>query len=246
MSRDHAKRLYTGEQLKASSALALSGNDAHYVSRVLRLKTGDTLRLFDGSGGEHTALIESMTRHAVNLRVGELESIDVESPLTVRLIQGVARNERMDTIVQKATELGVADIYPVVCERSQYAPGGQRAEARCERWQGIARSACQQSGRNRIPRIHPLQSFGEMMETALTGACLILNPQVADRLPTINPNIVQLAVGPEGGFSESELSLATERGWQHIALGPRVLRTETAAIAALSVVQFAYGDLGIP
>jgi len=225
----------------------LEGDRARYLGRVLRLRPDDGVRVFNGDGPERSAVIETITKSVVTLRIGENCETDTESPLRVHLVQGVSRGERMDFVIQKATELGVKRLTPVLTEYGVVKLDAKRAEKRREHWQGVAQSACEQSGRVRVPLIDapvPLKTwFGD--GPAEVGAQLILRPGAGAALAGIeSPSTkVCLLIGPEGGFSDTEYEDADITGFMPVSLGPRVLRTETAAVAALSVLQSKWGDL---
>ncbi len=240
-------RLFVSGDLINGSTLELEGDKARYLGRVLRLRPDDEVRVFNGEGPEHCAIIETVTKSAVTLRIGESYDTDTESALRVHLVQGVSRGERMDFVIQKATELGVKRVTPVLTEYGVVKLDAKRAEKRREHWQGVAQSACEQSGRVRVPLIDapvPLKNwFGD--SPAEVDAQLILRPGAGTSLASISaPNTkICLLIGPEGGFSDTEYEDADIAGFVPVSLGPRVLRTETAAVAALSVLQSKWGDL---
>jgi len=240
-------RLHVDSLLSANSELDLTGDTARYIGRVLRLDPNDGLTVFDGRGGEYRATILSMGKNSVTLAVDEFVERDVESPLDVHLLQGISRGERMDFVVQKATELGVRRITPLITEYSVVKLAQGRAEKRLQHWRGIGGSACEQSGRNMLPEIdspQPLRAWlGENVERP--GTRLILKPGDEGSIKSVDNKVSQLIVliGPEGGFSESEYGLAQATGFRGIGLGRRILRTETAAVAAIAALQTLYGDL---
>lgn len=239
-------RLYVPVPLESGASLTLDPEHSHYASRVLRLRTGDALVLFDGSGGEHGASIEGVSRKGVTVRVGELRERDVESPLAINLVQGISRGDRMDFVVQKATELGVRQITPVITEFSVVRLDAAKAEKRREHWTKIAQGACEQCGRNRLPRIAPPRTLADILEPTAAGtARLVLHPGAREPLASLpaTDSPIELLIGPEGGLSTNELEQAAACGFRPYSLGPRVLRTETAAIAAVAVLQAIHGDL---
>lgn len=227
--------------------IVLEGDRAHYLARVLRLRVGDDITLFDGTGPEWSASIENMSKNSTTLHVGESHEANTESPLRIHLVQGISRGERMDYVVQKATELGVKRITPVLTEYGVVKLDDKRAARRREHWDGVAASACEQSGRTRLPLIDtplPLKTwFGA--KPADADIDLILHPGASRPLSAIDApqTKVCILVGPEGGFSQTEYDDAEIAGFDAVSLGPRVLRTETAAAAALAVMQAAWGDL---
>ena len=241
-------RLFVSGQLINGTELHLETDRARYLGRVLRLRIGDEIRVFNGDGPECSATIEAMTRTTATLRIGDTLEVATESPLRIHLVQAVSRGERMDYVVQKATELGVKRITPVLTEYGVVKLDEQRAARRREHWEHVAVSACEQSGRTRVPLVDtplPLRNwFGE--KPAEVGTELILQPGASVALAAIAAPTTKvcLLIGPEGGFSQSEYEDAGVAGFSAVSLGPRILRTETAAAAALSVLQSRWGDLG--
>ena len=239
-------RLYVPAPLEAGGTLPLDPDRSHYLSRVLRLRAGDELVLFDGRGGEHGASIAAVSRNGVTVTVGERTGREAESPLAVRLIQGISRGDRMDFVVQKATELGVRRITPVITKFSVVRLDAAKAGKRAEHWTKIAQSACEQCGRNRLPEIDPPQSFAAMLDSVAPGvARILLHPGTGKPLASrrFDSGRIELLIGPEGGLGGGELEQAAAAGFVPCSLGPRILRTETAALAALAVLQAAHGDL---
>jgi 16S rRNA (uracil1498-N3)-methyltransferase len=215
--------------------------------RVLRLRMGDDLVLFNGDGGEFVASIREMSRSAVRVRVGARRECPVESPLKIELIQGVSRGERMDIVVQKATELGVSRITPVITAHSVVRLEGDKKEKRAAHWTKIAQSACEQCGRGVVPPVDAPQTFSSWIAGlgAGPGGRIVLHPGAKSALPALPPlsERVLLLIGPEGGLSDAEVGQAGAAGFTPCALGPRILRTETAAIAAIAILQSRDGDL---
>jgi 16S rRNA (uracil1498-N3)-methyltransferase len=240
-------RVHVPGPLAAGSRYTIEGDAANHVSRVLRLQPGDSLTVFDGGGGEHGARIEGFRKGAVIIEVGERSATDRESSLSLTLAQGISRGERMDWVVQKATELGVTRIVPVLTERTVVRLDARQAERRLLHWRGIAVAACEQSGRNRIPEIAaPLGLHDYLRHDNRTSATrLLLSPSGTLRVEELKaPNDgISVLIGPEGGLAESEQRAALEAGFVAVRMGPRVLRTETAAVAALTLLQHRFGDL---
>ncbi len=240
-------RLFVSGDLINGSTLELDGDKARYLGRVLRLRVDDEVRVFNGDGAEFSANVATITRNTVSLRIHDRFETSTESPLRIHLVQGVSRGERMDFVIQKATELGVKRVTPVLTEYGVVKLDATRAAKRREHWQGVAQSACEQSGRVRVPLIDapiPLKTwFGD--SPAEVDLQVILRPGAAAPLADIEaPSTkVCLLIGPEGGFSDTEYEDAGIAGFVPVSLGPRVLRTETAAVAALSVLQAKWGDL---
>ncbi len=241
-------RLYVEEKLEQGGSIRLEGDRAHYLGRVLRLEAGADFVLFNGKGGEFEARVERADRGAVWARVGAFTSVERESPLNVTLVQGISRGERMDFTVQKAVELGVASIAPVTTERSTVRLDGARRSRRLEHWRGIVVNACQQCGRTRIPSIDKITSLDQWLKTAAKSPAtrLVLSPQGALSANDLElQRDVVLLIGPEGGFSQGELERLNQSGFRALSLGPRILRTETAAVAALTALQLKGGDLSL-
>jgi 16S rRNA (uracil1498-N3)-methyltransferase len=248
MTKKSSNRLYVAGPLEPGKDLRLDGERSHYVARVLRLRAGEVITLFDGNGGEYAAVVGEVSRKNVIVRTGEHRERDVESPLAIHLAQGISRGERMDTVVQKATELGVHRIAPVITERSVVQLDAARAEKRVQHWSGIAQSACEQCGRNLLPHIEAPQSLKSWLEREAPKDALriLLHPGAGTTLPSLQPSPgrIQLLIGPEGGLNDEEHEHALAAGFTPCSLGPRILRTETAAIAAIAVLQARWGDLG--
>ena len=225
----------------------LEGDPARYLGRVLRLRVDDEIAVFNGTGPEWSATIVGMTKSTATLRVGVSFEPGTESPLKVHLVQGVCRGERMDYVVQKATELGVKRITPVLTDYGVVKLDVRRALKRHEHWRSVAAGACEQSGRTRLPLIDaplPLNEwFGD--KPADADVDLILKPAATATLTRVAaPSTkVCLLIGPEGGFSGTEYEDAEVSGFRAVSVGPRILRTETAAPAALAILQSLWGDL---
>jgi 16S rRNA (uracil1498-N3)-methyltransferase len=237
-------RVYLDAPLEAGARVTLTGSAARHLTRVLRLRSGQAFTLFNGRGGEYAATIEALHGERVAVAVGESRPIERESPLALTLAQGVSRGERMDLIVQKAIELGASRIVPLLTERSVVRLGASQAARKLEHWRAIAVAACEQSGRNRLPELSPLLSLSEFVSGA-AGTRLLLSPtgtMSLDDVPRTAAGVTVL-IGPEGGFTEAEQQTAVGAGFMPVRLGPRVLRTETAAIAALALLQREFGDL---
>ena len=239
-------RVYVDQLLEAGARVTLKGSAANHVSRVLRLRAGQSLTLFNGQGGEHAASIDRARRGEVTVAVGAHQLIERESPLMLTLAQGVSRGERMDLVVQKATELGVSRLVPVLTERSVVRLDAQQADRKSSHWRAIVIAACEQCGRNRLPDVAlPAQLRDFLRQPARESARLLLSPDAARRIEDVpRPATgITVLIGPEGGLSEAEHEEAVAAGFTAVHLGPRVLRTETAAIAALTLLQRAFGDL---
>lgn len=237
-------RIYQDAELSSGNAVPLDKVASNHLLRVLRLRQGDEFILFNGDGFEYPSTLEISGKTAI-AQIGKIQETVRESRLQLHLYQGISKGERMDFAIQKAVELGVSEITPLFCERTVVSLKGDRLEKKLQHWQGIAISACEQSGRNRIPAIHPTQSFSQALAADHTQLKLMLEPTAAEPLASLQPenNTVSIYIGPEGGFSENEISLAQNSGLRGINLGPRILRTETAALAAVTACQLLWGDL---
>lgn len=240
-------RVHVAQPLASGMPCTLGGAAARHIRLVLRLRAGDPLVLFDGRGGEYDARIEICGRDEMRVAVGAHRAIERESPLAITLLQGISRGERMDLVVQKSTELGVARIVPIAAERSVVHLDARQTGRRLEHWRGIAIAACEQCGRNRVPEIERSQTLAEALRRLEPrGARLLLHAEGAEALlPAAlrDARAATLLIGPEGGFTEAERTLAAHHGFAAHRFGPRVLRTETAALAALTVLQSLAGDL---
>lgn len=215
---------------------------AHYISRVLRLNAGAAVQLFDGSGVEYLGEITEVGKKLVRVELCEQIAGQPESPLRIHLGQGLSRGERMDWAIQKATELGVSEITPIVSERCEVRLKDERADKRLAHWRQIAISACEQSGRSSVPMIQPPMALTDWLQQSSAELKLVLHP-VAQALSSHNkPASLAFLIGPEGGLNDSEVTQAQAAGFLAARLGPRVLRTETAPVVALSIAQQLWGD----
>lgn len=240
-------RVYVDAPVVAGKRLVVAGSAANHIARVLRLRSGDALTVFDGSGGEFGARVEEFRKEAVVVSVEEHRTLDRESPLSLTLAQGVSRGERMDWIIQKATELGASRIVPVFTKRSVVRLDDKQAERKLQHWRAIAVSACEQCGRNRLPDVATPVDFFDVLPAGFSPAStrLLLSPTGdlrIDDLEDVGKGITVL-IGPEGGLEDVEHEAAIAAGFKAVRMGPRVLRTETAAIAALTIIQRYFGDL---
>lgn len=243
-AHSRAPRFHVDAPLAPGARLALPQDAGHHASRVLRLREEDAVVLFSGAGGEYAARIVRISRNAVEVEVGAFAPVERESPLAVTLVQGISAGDRMDLTIQKAVELGVAAIQPVLAERSVVRLKGDRGDSRREHWLRVAASACEQCGRNRLPAI--------TLACALAGyrapeeaVKLLLAPGARPNLRSLHLSVdkpVMLAAGPEAGFSSQEEALLVAAGFVPVHLGPRVLRTETAGPAALAALNALFGD----
>lgn len=240
-------RIFHPERLIDGEAVTLDESAARHVARVLRLNPGGQLILFDGTGGEFNAVISEIGKRRVMAELGTRQHVEAESPLRITLAQGVSRGDRMDFTIQKAVELGVSRIVPLSTERSVVNLKGERLEKKLAHWQGIIISACEQCGRNTLPPLLPMLPLARWLEEGRgMGAGLLLDHRAGATMSTLTPpdGELTLLIGPEGGLSGTERERALAAGYQGLRLGPRVLRTETAALATLAALQSRFGDLG--
>lgn len=241
-------RLYLPQALTQGAGIRLTGERARYLATVLRLDAGATLIVFNGRGGEFEARLSRVRGGAVEVEIGAFRDVERESPLAVTLVQGVCRGERMDFTIQKAVELGVNAIVPVMTERSVVRLEGRRRASRLAHWRAVAVNACQQCGRTRVPELEDVPTLADWLgdnPVAPAAPGFVLDPAAALTPAGLDgaPGEASLLVGPEGGLTEAEHALAARRGFRGLALGPRTLRSETAAVAALAALQLKWGDL---
>ncbi len=237
-------RFYLDQTLAPGARFSLPPGPARHAARALRLAAGDAITLFDGRGGEYAARIERIHRDEVAVSVGSFTDVERESPLQIVLAQGISSGERMDYTLQKAVELGIAAIQPIAARRSVVKLAGERIERRVAHWQGVVAAACEQCGRNRVPPVAAPLPLAHWLAAPRAGRLLFLSPSAAARLTDLPaPTAADcLVAGPEGGFEVDELAALEAVGAIPVRLGPRVLRTETAALAALAAMQALWGD----
>lgn len=235
-----APRQYVAARLHSGASIDLDEPTAHHVARVLRMEVGDALVLFDGTGGEYQASITSIERRVVRVAVGTHDAIEREALVAVRVIQGISAADRMDYTVQKAVELGAFSIQPVLCERSVVRLDAARAASRVEHWRRIVIATCEQCGRNRLPEVRPVTRVAEYCANPdSVMPRLLLSPETDRRLSDaalLVSDAAVIAVGPEAGFSPAEEDLFLKHEFVQVCLGTRILRTETAAPAALAAL----------
>lgn len=240
-------RVHIDASLAPGIELALPEKAATHLSRVLRLEVGDACVLFNGDGHDYAARIVASGKREVRVLVGAATAIDRESPLRLMLLQGIARGEKMDLILQKATELGVSEVRPLSSQRSEVKLDDARAEKRLAHWRSVVASACEQSERATVPEVSAPASLAAVLAALPSGGLrLTLDPDGELSLPTVGlePTApVLLAVGPEGGWSPLDRDQLRAAGFRGLRLGPRILRTETAGLAAIAALQARFGDL---
>jgi len=237
-----APRLFTPLDLPLGSEIRLPDRAAHHLA-VLRLARGEAITLFDGRGGEFAAELTQVSSRDSRARVLSRLALERESPLSISLAQCVSGGDRMDTALQKSTELGVTKIVPVLSERSVVKLSGERAEKRLAHWRSVVIAACEQCGRNRVPEVSDITDISDFLARAQPGLRLLLAPDASSSLKQLDaPREVALLVGPEGGLTAQERGDAERAGFVPIRFGPRVLRTETAPLAAIAAMQTLWGD----
>ena len=238
-------RFYCPLPLAPGAIIDLPSDAAHHAARVLRLQAGAAVTLFNGEGGEFAARLERVDAHGASSRIDAWHDVERESPLAVTLVQGLASADRMDYAVQKAVELGIAAIAPVVTARSVTRLDAQRAGKRVLHWQQIAIAACEQCGRNRVPLIHAVREFGDWLSAPSAAALRLL--LASDALQSLADlarprGAIELLTGPEGGLAPEETGSAWRAGFRPVRLGPRTLRTETAGLGAMAALSALWGD----
>ena len=239
-------RIYTSASLRVGTDIELDAGAARHLTSVLRMTPGQAITLFNGQGGEYSAQLTQAKKGRASAKISGFTDSNKESPLDLHLAIGISRGERMDWIVQKATELGVTEITPLFTSRCEVKLSGERLQKRLTHWQQVAISACEQSQRNTIPVINAPINLDDWLQCCTADVRLVLHHRTDQRLADIAPNSNQIAllIGPEGGLSEVEIAQALATNHQALALGPRVLRTETAPLAAISIIQSLWGDMG--
>lgn len=236
-------RLYCPQPLTARATVALESESAHYVGTVLRMRAGEHLTLFNGEDGEFSAAILNADRKSVTVQLADALAATADPLLPIHLALGISRGERMDYAIQKATEAGVTSITPLFTERCEVKIKGDRVDNRLKHWERVAISACEQSGRCRIPLVSAPVELSSWMQQERTGAAFVLDHRGSASFPQQpSPKAVTLLIGPEGGLSEAEINAALAADLQSVRLGPRVLRTETAPVIAIAVLQQLWGD----
>lgn len=240
----NSPRFFCPQALAPGALLALPESAARHAARVLRLTAGQAITLFDGRGGEYAARIAAVKKDEVSAEVLDWRAAECESPLSIRLVQALQAGDKMDLTVQKAVELGVAAIQPVASRRSVVRLDGERALRRVEHWRGVAASACEQCGRNRVPEVAAIETLDRWLaKPAEVPLRLMLSPAATLGLSELPPaRSLELLIGAEGGLDPREAEMAAAAGFVGVRLGPRVLRTETAGLAALAAIQTLWGD----
>lgn len=240
-------RCHVDAPLQVGAEIVLPEDTANHLLRVMRLREGDACVLFNGDGHDYSAEVTVAGKREARVRIGAGQQVDNESPLRITLLQGIARGEKMDLILQKATELGVAAVIPVNAERTEVKLDAARAAKRLAHWHSVIASACGQSGRARVPSLVPPQNLQAAAQGLPADTLkLTLDPQGEHRLASLETapaGGVVIAIGPEGGWSPRDRQALQDAGFQGLQLGPRILRTETAGLAAIAALQARLGDL---
>ena len=241
------RRFYHSSSLKLNTTTALDDFAARHLAQVLRAKVGDRIILFNGDGFDYEAQIKHVDRRDVSVEILNQSANPNESKIRIHLFQALSSNEKMDLVVQKAVELGVQAITPIIASRSQMRLKDEKRDKKLQHWQQIAISACEQSGRAVIPEIYPVSLLTESMNQIDDAALnIMLDPEAKTQLNQLasmdTPSHINVLIGPEGGFSEDEIQLCQSKKVITVSLGPRILRTETAPIATLALLQYLFGD----
>ena len=238
-------RIYTNQTLSLGEEVTLPKNSSRHLVSVLRMKVGQSAILFNGEGGEFIGKLTNASKTNSSVLIDGFSAVEKESNLKIHLAIGVSKGDRMDWIIQKATELGVTEISPIFTGRTEVKLSGSRLDKKLSHWQQIAISACEQSQRNRIPSINSILPFNDWLALKHNGLKLLMNHLSDLGLSKTSPKDqhIVLLVGPEGGLSENEICVAEASGYTSVSMGPRILRTETAPVAALSILQSLWGDM---
>ena len=239
-------RLFVETALSVDAVVRIDGPPAHYLKNVLRTRIGSRVILFNGQGGQYTAEVTQMDRQAVRLHIDEFSEDDRESPLLISMGMAVTKRDAMDNAIQKATELGVSHIYPLMTNFTD--PPGRAIAGRHVHWQQITRSACEQCERNRPPRLHEAINLKTWLDTVTADVRLVAHPDGDTHMDDLGERVerIGLLTGPEGGFSDREIALCREHDVKVVGLGPRILRADTAPVVLLTLVQYRFGDLLAP
>ena len=236
-------RVYSSLPLTVDEQCDLDERASHHLARVLRVKTGDRLSVFNGDGKNYKGAIVSATKQQVSVLIDSIEQADTESSLNTCLALGVSKGDRFEWAIKKATELGVTSIVPILSQRVDARLSPERWQKKQEHWQQIVISACEQSGRAVVPSVQEPTTLFQWLSDVEADCKLVLDPEATSNAMNDQPASIALLIGPEGGLAASELALASENGFSAMQLGPRVLRTETAPLVALSVLGARWGDI---
>ena len=237
-------RVFLPLSLQINTSYDISNQTAHYLFRVLRLKQGYLFHAFNGEGGEYVCEVTRVNKKSLQFKTLRFLNIDKEAPLSITLLQGVSRGDRMTYAILKAIELGVSQIWPVITTHCEAPSKGVHADKKLSHWQTLANSACEQCGRNRIVNIKPVTLLDAVLPTLNSECKLVLDASSEAPINKVakQPSSVALLIGPEGGLRADEIEYAVEQGFHAVRMGPRILRTETATAAALATIQMLWGD----
>jgi 16S rRNA (uracil1498-N3)-methyltransferase len=236
-------RVYSSRPLTVDEQCDLDDRASHHLARVLRVKTGDRLSIFNGDGNNYQGAVVSVTKHKISVLIDSIEPADTESSLNTCLALAVSKGDRFEWAIKKATELGVTSIVPILSQRVDVRLSPERWQKKQEHWQQIVISACEQSGRAVVPEVTAPTTLSQWLSDVKADCKLVLDPEATPNALYDQPASIALLIGPEGGLAPSELTLASENGFSTMRLGPRVLRTETAPLVALSVLGARWGDI---
>jgi len=242
-------RFYHSKSININENIVMDDFAAHHALKVMRLKNNDQLILFNGDGSDYTGQVINISKRQVEVSIKSKKNIGNESNLRVILLQALTSSEKMDLIIQKTTELGISEIQPIVCERSIVKIKKEKIEKKLSHWRQVSIAACEQCGRAKIPKIHEPENIIKYLERIIESdkeTKIILSPESSESLSNITSSIkqnIKVLIGPEGDFTKQELDLSIQKGFSPIKIGPRILRTETAPISILSILQYKYGDI---
>ncbi len=241
-------RFYHSKPININETIVMDDFAAHHALKVMRLKTNDQLILFNGDGSDFTGQVIRISKRQVEVSIKSKKNIKNESNLKVILLQALTSSEKMDLIIQKTTELGISEIQPIVCERSIVKIKNEKIEKKLSHWRQVCIAACEQCGRAEIPTIHKPENIIKYLEKTESekDTKIILSPKATKSLNNFTPNMkqdIKVLIGPEGDFTKQELDFSIQKGFSPIKIGPRILRTETAPMCILSILQYKYGDI---
>jgi len=241
-------RFYHSKSININETIIMDDFAAHHALKVMRLKTNDQLILFNGDGSDFTGQVIRISKRQVEVSIKSKKNIKNESNLKVILLQALTSSEKMDLIIQKTTELGISEIQPIICERSIVKIKNEKIEKKLSHWRQVSIAACEQCGRAKIPTIHKPENIIKYLEKTESkkDTKIILSPEATKSLNNFIPNMkqdIKVLIGPEGDFTKQELDFSIQKGFSPIKIGPRILRTETASMCILSILQYKYGDI---
>ena len=236
-------RVYSSRPLTVDEQCDLDDRASHHLARVLRVKTGDRLSIFNGDSNNYQGAVVSVTKHQISVLIDSIEPADTESSLNTCLALAVSKGDRFEWAIKKATELGVTSIVPILSQRVDVRLSPERWQKKQEHWQQIVISACEQSGRAVVPEVQDPTTLSQWLSEVEADCKLVLDPEATPNALHDQPTSIALLIGPEGGLAPSELKLTSENGFSAMRLGPRVLRTETAPLVALSVLGARWCDI---